>query len=952
MFSTILRSAMGYLSVLLTVSADLRLAIGWNRMNLQLVGIWPEPTATSDASSICTALIVGAWLALFVTLPQVTNLFMVNGDMNEITQTLCVAIIPSVNTILKIFITSYYREGLKPLVKCFYDDWSRSKTEEERTIMLTAAKLPRFISIACSMLTHMLVTVFVSVRAFTIYTCDRDQESENHLVLYHGYFPYNVRPTLSLVMTNVGQVVAAYCSSLSYTSVDAFIAMLVLHTCSQFENLRMKLEGLMGEKNGSKTMGQVQKELVWIVKRHEHLNWMASKIEEYFNKLLLIQVLLGTIEICFQGFLFLNFAIYNEDGIWNFQLVFFVLFVSFVVVHIYIYCYVGEMLLVQSNGMANSAYNSTWFNVSCQEAKCLLFIMNRSIRPLRLTAGKFSTFSIDMFSTILRTAMGYLSVLLTISVWPVCIVCTDLRLAIGWNRLNLKLCGIWPEPTPTEQGSSSYAALIPCLCVATFIVVPQSTNLFMLNGDLNEITNNLCLANIPAFNSIVKILITWYYQEGKARLGIIHRPRSPTNLLSVLKGLKPLVKCFYDDWRGTKTEKERTAMISSAKMSRFISTWCTVLTQTMVTAYLSLRAFTIYTCDRDQEAQDRLVLYPGYFPYNVRPTLILVVTNVGQVVAAYCATISYTCVDAFIAMLVLHTCSQFENLRMKLEGLMGEKNGSKTMGQVQKELVWIVKRHEHLNWVARKIEQYFNILLLIQILLCTVEICFQGFLFFNVMLQNEDGIWNFQLVFFVLFVTFIVVHMYIYCYIGEMLLVQASIASGLEQLLHYRNMFQSNGMGISAYKSTWFNVSYQEARCLLLIMNRSIRPLRLTAGKFSTFSMELFSTSVDQDQEDVPIVGLAFFIIHVIYTMLHLFIYCYVGEALLGQSTGIGQSAYDCDWYDLPPKQAVSLIIIICRARISFQITAGKFSPFSLELFNAVLKTSAGYLSVLLAMKD
>lgn len=54
------------------------------------------------------------------------------------------------------------------------------------------------------------------------------------------------------------------------------------------------------------------------------------------------------------------------------------------------------------------------------------------------------------------------------------------------------------------------------------------------------------------------------------------------------------------------------------------------------------------------------------------------------------------------------------------------------------------------------------------------------------------------------------------------------------------------------------------------------------------------------------------------------------------QSTGVGQSTYDCNWYDLPSRHAVLLIIVIRRANESFQITAGKFSPFSLELFNAV----------------
>ncbi|XP_076683418.1 odorant receptor 13a-like [Andrena cerasifolii] len=339
---------------------------------------------------------------------------MLTGGLNEITQTLCMALIPSVNAILKIFVTSYYREGLKLLVKCFYEDWRCSKTEEERTNMLSAAKVWRFISTWCTVLSHAMIPAFLGIRTFTIYTYGRYQESQAHMLLYIGYFPFNVRPTPIMVLTNVAQLVAAYCLTIPYTGVDGFIAMLVLHTCSQFENLRMRLEGLMDEKNGTRSMDQVQKELVWIVKRHEHLNWVACKIEQYFNKLLLIQVLLCTIEICFQGFLFLNFAIYDADGIFNMQFVFFVMFVTFIAGHLYIYCYIGEMLLVQSNGMAISAYNSSWFNVSPQEAKCLLFIMNRSIRPLRLTAGKFSTFSIEMFSAILRTAMGYLSVLLTL----------------------------------------------------------------------------------------------------------------------------------------------------------------------------------------------------------------------------------------------------------------------------------------------------------------------------------------------------------------------------------------------------------------------------------------------------------------------------------------------------------------------------------------------------------
>lgn len=67
--------------------------------------------------------------------------------------------------------------------------------------------------------------------------------------------------------------------------------------------------------------------------------------------------------------------------------------------------------------------------------------------------------------------------------------------------------------------------------------------------------------------------------------------------------------------------------------------------------------------------------------------------------------------------------------------------------------------------------------------------------------------------------------------------------------------------------------------------------VRLDIVNFLTISISNFSyklqnfplQSVDREEADVPIVGIIFFIIHVIYTMLHLFIYCYVGETLLGE---------------------------------------------------------------------
>ncbi|KAK2588370.1 hypothetical protein KPH14_004384 [Odynerus spinipes] len=81
-----------------------------------------------------------------------------------------------------------------------------------------------------------------------------------------------------------------------------------------------------------------------------------------------------------------------------------------------------------------------------------------------------------------------------------------------------------------------------------------------------------------------------------------------------------------------------------------------------------------------------------------------------------------------------------------------------------------------------------------------------------------------------------------------------------------------------------------------------------------------------------------------------IYLYCYIGEQLLSESTKVAYAAYDCKWYNMPAKKIKCLVLIIRRARSPLQITAGQFCSFNLELFSKILKTSMGYLSVLYTM--
>ncbi|XP_018048245.1 PREDICTED: odorant receptor 13a-like [Atta colombica] len=318
---------------------DLNFAIGWNRFNLSLVGIWPDPLQNpkqKSGLSRCRFIIASFFMLGFVCIPQSANLVFIWGNVDMMTENLATANIPVANSFMKAFTIWRKRKVLKLLVNFFYQDWYIPKTSGERTIMLKNAKLMRKISI---------------------------------------------------------------CGTVAYTGSDSFISMLVIHVCGQFENLRERLKNLVNDPNGIKTSQEFKSELRQIVMRHEHLNWFAKTIEDSFNMIMLIQMLSCTIQLCFQGFQVFRVSI----------------FVGFILVHLYIYCYVGEMLLVQSTEIGFSAYESNWFNVPGKEARNLLLIIHRSTAPFSLTAGKFSTFSLQMFSKIVRTSLGYLSVLLTVT---------------------------------------------------------------------------------------------------------------------------------------------------------------------------------------------------------------------------------------------------------------------------------------------------------------------------------------------------------------------------------------------------------------------------------------------------------------------------------------------------------------------------------------------------------
>lgn len=111
--------------------------------------------------------------------------------------------------------------------------------------------------------------------------------------------------------------------------------------------------------------------------------------------------------ILFPGFQLLLTLATNE----TFAAMRHVLFIVVLLVQLFIYCFAGQTLESQSEGLAYAIYESPWYCFDVNTMKNLPLMILRATSPHQLTAGKFLVINFVSFKEILKASASYLSVL-------------------------------------------------------------------------------------------------------------------------------------------------------------------------------------------------------------------------------------------------------------------------------------------------------------------------------------------------------------------------------------------------------------------------------------------------------------------------------------------------------------------------------------------------------------
>ncbi|XP_011861186.1 PREDICTED: odorant receptor 43a-like isoform X2 [Vollenhovia emeryi] len=346
---------------------DFEWAVKLNRFILNLIGLWPETAHNSRQRLMCNfrVLVTFVGITFGLLIPSVHSLKRIFGDIILMIDNLQFTL-PTISCSIRIAIFWWKKEAIVPIMNMIVEDWVKLKTAQERSVMVRKARIARIIitfaycamGIGCFFLI-ILPSFRISMRTTTNIT------DPGRPMPLQTYYIYDVTKSPLYELTFISQSIYIVVAMMSYSGIDNFLGLLVFHICGQLEILKNHLSNLDKYVNS-------HEKLKHCIIRHMRLLRAIDIIEDTYNVILL--------------FLFIYFAA--------------------------LFAFYG-FRIITCNNIYYAVYSNQWYSMNPKATQNLLLLMIRGSKPVYLTAGKVFPLTMATFCSLVKTSVGYISVLHT-----------------------------------------------------------------------------------------------------------------------------------------------------------------------------------------------------------------------------------------------------------------------------------------------------------------------------------------------------------------------------------------------------------------------------------------------------------------------------------------------------------------------------------------------------------
>ncbi|XP_043466417.1 odorant receptor 4-like [Leptopilina heterotoma] len=378
--------------------------------SLVLIGFWPVPTCKYKQVINFQCIFSFLFLTFSLVIPQGFRLTQVWGDIDLMSNVLCTAELPFLVALSKMIILFY----LSVLFDKFLDDWKRKKSDEELDIMNISAQFGKKISLLCIFLGQATpVARLVQIIFENLSNWSSSDHLKNFTLYIDAYYPYEWNYTPVYEITCFMEYIGTFMAALAYSGTDGLFSEIAFHLSGQYHILRHKLFHIVNEIDENTSLTDIDESFSYIVKFHDRINSCIDIVEDTFSFMCLVQLLACSIQFCIQCYLLVLCITVQQSSPILFDILFILVFLTYMTANFYVYCYLAEKLQSESFAFAEAAYICNWYTLPPKKIKYFLLLIQRGRKPVNLTAGKFCIINLILFASIIKTSMGYLSFLLT-----------------------------------------------------------------------------------------------------------------------------------------------------------------------------------------------------------------------------------------------------------------------------------------------------------------------------------------------------------------------------------------------------------------------------------------------------------------------------------------------------------------------------------------------------------
>ncbi|XP_044009214.1 odorant receptor 13a-like [Aphidius gifuensis] len=389
---------------------DFRDSYKWTKINLGLVGAWPNENTSIIKK--CQVIINAILMITCVYIPRFVALYFFRKNLNGLVYSASTNLM-FIISVFKIAVILYYQDVFVKMFNEISNDWNRSVAAGYYHIIKKYANISRNMSFSTFLMVWSGCTVATVAQKYSNMEIDKKNTPDPRLTIdlvWVSYVPYNVHTSRTIFIIHwILQWYASVIGAIMYGAFDSFCVFLMFHLIGQLKVLQEIIHNINEKKKISEN---IITKLKYVVKRHQELIRFATILEKCFNKILLIQLISSCLNFTAQGYLLLGGLVKGEMTLS--QQIMTILYGLYSLSHFFFLCYSGEVLEQASINIGYAAYETQWYNFKKNEKFLIMFIIQNTLEPLKITTFKYSSLSYYLFFTVLKTSFSYLSVLLAV----------------------------------------------------------------------------------------------------------------------------------------------------------------------------------------------------------------------------------------------------------------------------------------------------------------------------------------------------------------------------------------------------------------------------------------------------------------------------------------------------------------------------------------------------------